>query len=293
MKIIRKTLNELNELNYNKYLYTNRHHSHILEDFKLLDDYTIPDNNTSINLYCVYITVYLGDAFPPKQKDGEIGPYLYIGSAVVENILLRQYNGSVSSKKYEPIWNEERKNNPQLFKTFILSFMDTLEDAKRIEGEFHTLNDVKSNPLYLNMSNANELFNWNITEESLASMKEKLRVLNTGDGNPMYGKLGKDNPNYGKPFTEERKKKISDRAKISSVGAGNAKATEYHLTEPNGTFHIVIGGLEDFCKENNISERVLRKYTNKGIIPVNGRANATEKSKNTYGWTFTKVGRVN
>ena len=122
--------------------------------------------------------------------------------------------------------------------------------------------------------------------------KEKLRLANLGENNPMYGKHGKDNPNYGVPFTDERKKKISNSAKLVQGGAGNAKATEYHLTDPNGMVHIVKGGLEQFCEEYNISEKVLRKYTDKGIIPVNGRANATEKSKNTYGWTFSKIGRV-
>ena len=122
--------------------------------------------------------------------------------------------------------------------------------------------------------------------------KEKLRLANLGEKNPMYGKYGKDNPNYGVPFTEERKKKISDGAKLVQGGSGNAKATEYHLVDPTGTVHIVKGGLEQFCEEHNISEKVLRKYMDKGIIPINSRNNATEKSKNTYGWSFSKIGRL-
>ena len=293
-RIHRRTLNELHSLEYNSYLYTHHQHSLISENFKLVDNYTIPDYDTNINLYCVYITVYSGDAFPPKRRNEEIRPYLYIGSAIVENILLRNYNGSVSSKKYESIWISERENNPHLFKTYILSFMSTLEDAKKIEAAFHTVNDVKRNPLYLNLCHADQLFNWKIPEEELANMKERLSQLNIGENNPMYGKYGKDNPNYGKPFTEERKKKISDKAKITSVGSGNAKATEYHLISPNGELHVVIGGLEDFCLEHNLSERIIRKFMDTGVkVPLNSKKSATDKSKNTFGWESFKIGRVN
>jgi hypothetical protein len=290
----RRTLNELHSLEYKSYLYTNQQHSIISENFKLLENYEIPDHNTNVNLHCVYITIYSGDAFSPKHKNSTIKPYLYIGSALAENILLRNYNGSVSSKKYETIWITERENNPHLFKTYILAFMDTQEDAKQIEADFHTANDVKRNPLYLNMCHADQLFNWKLSEETLVNMKEKLSELNTGENNPMYGLLGKDNPNYGKPFTEERKRKISEKAKITSVGSGNAKATEYHLIDPNGTLHIVIGGLEDFCREHVLSERVLRKFMDTGNkVPVNNKKNSTDKSRNTFGWESFKVGRVN
>jgi hypothetical protein len=123
--------------------------------------------------------------------------------------------------------------------------------------------------------------------------KEKLRLANLGANNPMYGKHGKDNPNYGVPLTEERKRKISDGCKIARAGAGNSSALEFHLTDTKGNVHIVIGTLAKFCDEHNISEKVIRKFMDNGIIPVNTRSNATEKSKNTYGWSCVKIGKVN
>lgn len=123
--------------------------------------------------------------------------------------------------------------------------------------------------------------------------REKLRLANLGANNPMYGKYGKDNPNYGVPLTEERKRKISEGCKLVRGGAGNSSATEYHLTDTTGKVHIVVGTLEKFCADNNISEKVIRKYMDKGIIPVNTRSNATEKSRNTYGWSSVKIGKVN
>jgi hypothetical protein len=135
----------------------------------------------------------------------------------------------------------------------------------------------------------NELPKRTVSDET----REKMRLANLGENNPMYGKHGKDNPNYGKPLSDDRKQKISESCKIARAGAGNSSANEYHLTDKNGAKYVVIGSLESFCTEHNISERVLRKYTDKGVIPVNNRSNATDKSINTYGWTFSKIGKVN
>jgi hypothetical protein len=122
--------------------------------------------------------------------------------------------------------------------------------------------------------------------------KEKLRLSNLGEKNPMYGKHGTDNPNYGVPLTEERKRKISEGCKIARAGTGSSTATEFHLTDTSGKVHIVIGTLRKFCVDNNISEKVIRKYMDKGVIPVNTRNNSTEKSINTYGWSATKIGKI-
>lgn len=288
-----KLLSELQSLEYTKYLYTSQQHSAICDDFKILESYDIPNHNTSINLHCVYITIYSGDIFTPKYKHTPIMPYLYIGSTTLQNILLRNYHGSVSSKKYKSIWNQERINNPDLFKTYILAFVDTSNNARQLEGEFHIINDVKNNPKYLNMVHANEWYEWDGSDESLVTKKEFLRLAFMGEKNPMYGKRGKDNPNYGVPFTEERKRRISEGCKLVRGGAGNSSATEYHLTDTKGKLHIVIGTLEQFCMDNNISEKVIRKYMGKGVIPINEKRNATDKSRNTYGWSSVKIGKVN
>lgn len=91
--------------------------------------------------FCVYLTKYTGDLLPQK----------YIGSTSVEKITNR-YHGSVSSKKYSKIWNKELKDNPQLFKTEIISYHETREEAYNEEYRLLIENDVKKSSDYINMS---------------------------------------------------------------------------------------------------------------------------------------------
>ncbi len=95
-----------------------------------------------MNLFCVYLTIYSGNKMPN----------LYIGSTSIRKILRNNYRGSVSSKKYKRIWNEELKNNPNKFATFILSTHKTRIDALEKEKEMQIkFNVIKSN-LYINMA---------------------------------------------------------------------------------------------------------------------------------------------
>lgn len=68
--------------------------------------------------YCVYLTIYRGDKFPP----------LYIGSTSIKR-LNEGYRGSVKSIKYQKLWKQEQKQNPHLFETKILSTYFTREEA--------------------------------------------------------------------------------------------------------------------------------------------------------------------
>ena len=111
--------------------------------------------------FCVYLTTYSGSKLPP----------FYIGSISVEEIS-KGYRGSVSSIKYKSIWNSELKDNPHLFKTKIISYHLTREEAFNKEEYFHRKLDVVRSPMYINLTIANG----------------KWGGL-SGKDNPMYGKV--------------------------------------------------------------------------------------------------------
>ena len=94
-----------------------------------------------MSIYCTYLTVYTGNKLPP----------FYIGSSSLDKIK-DGYCGTVKSKKYKSIWQEELKYNRHLFKTKILTKHDCRKDALEKELFFQkTLSVVKSS-LYINMA---------------------------------------------------------------------------------------------------------------------------------------------
>jgi hypothetical protein len=94
--------------------------------------------------FCVYLSEYSGDLMPR----------LYIGSTSTRSIDLG-YRGSVSSSEYKQIWKSEIKNNPNIFKTTILSYHETRKEAFDEETRLHYEFDVVNNPAYINKAYAN------------------------------------------------------------------------------------------------------------------------------------------
>jgi hypothetical protein len=95
--------------------------------------------------YCVYLTTYRGNKLPP----------FYIGSSSVDAIR-NGYKGSVGSRKYKEMWQNEIESNPHLFKTRIVKFCYTRQIAYQIEKEWLKLLKCADNPLYLNQPRANK-----------------------------------------------------------------------------------------------------------------------------------------
>jgi hypothetical protein len=128
--------------------------------------------------YVVYHTTYSGDKFPAN----------YIGSTSQTKIQ-QGYKGSVSSKEYKQIWNEEVKTNSHLFSVHIISYHDTRSEATYKELQIQKIFNVVTNPLFINKSYAqpNGFF-------GMDNCKEK-------------------NPNYNKPITNETKFKLSETHK--------------------------------------------------------------------------------
>jgi len=112
--------------------------------------------------YCVYLTTYLGNKLP----------MFYIGSSNVDRVN-NGYHGSVLSKKYQSIWLEELKNNPNLFKTKIISQYKTRKEALEREKELHLKLNVAKSLMYINMS--------------IASDKGYYGLGLSGKDHPLYG----------------------------------------------------------------------------------------------------------
>jgi len=176
-------------------------------------------------------------------------PKRYIGSCKLERIY-SGYNGSVSSKKYKRIYDEEQIKNKHLFKTRILSIHQTDIEAKEKEKDLQIKYNVVLSKKYFNESIAipNGFFGRDVS----------------GKNNPMYGKTRKgekhkggeniskslkdffktdkgikerenrskryssqNNPMYGKTHTDEEKKKRSDLY----AGSGNPMYGKKHKKE--------------------------------------------------------------
>jgi hypothetical protein len=146
----------------------------------------------SIYKYCVYLTIYYGNKLPP----------FYIGSSSLTNIA-KGYNGSVCSIKYKDIWKSERKINPALFKTKIISTHYTRKEAYCKEEKIQKQLNVVKSPLYINCSFAIERFD--NTGISL-SVEHKLKLSNVAKGIP---KSELTKLRMKKPKTAEHNKKVS------------------------------------------------------------------------------------
>ena len=114
-------------------------------------------------MYCVYLTTYHGDKLPRY----------YIGSSSIENIK-RGYKGSVSSSEFKTLWENEIRNNPELFSIEILSEYSTRKEATAAELNYQIENDVVKRSDYSN--------------KSLAQPDGFFGMDVSGSNNPMYGR---------------------------------------------------------------------------------------------------------
>jgi hypothetical protein len=79
---------------------------------------------------------------------------------------------------------------------------------------------------------------------------------------------GENNPSYGIPCSEERKRKISEKAKERyAAGFKPPSAKIWKLTSPENKEYVIVGGLKEFCKSQNISYATMSaaiKYDRRG-----------------------------
>lgn len=92
-----------------------------------------------IKTFCTYITYYGGDKLPPY----------YIGHSTISKVE-NGYRGSVSSRKYKKIYQQELLENPHLFETEILESFHTRKEAEIAESVEQIKVNADRNPKYMN-----------------------------------------------------------------------------------------------------------------------------------------------
>lgn len=172
-----------------------------------------------MTIYCTYLTVYYGNKLPT----------FYIGSTT-ENKINSGYRGTVTSKKYKQIWKKELKENPHLFKTFIVSKHKTRKECLEKELFFQKKLSVVKSELYINLSYAqpNGYFGMNTTGIPKSnSMREKM----IGNRNAMGNH---------KPKTKQHRERISKaltgkiRSKEWSEAISKGKRGGHWWSDDNG-----------------------------------------------------------
>jgi hypothetical protein len=118
--------------------------------------------------FCVYLTFYSGNELPS----------FYIGSTSTLKIDAG-YNGSVLSKKYKSIWDKERQNHPELFKTEILSKHKDRKEANERERYVQKYFSAVESTDFINMAYASKDFfhGQHHSEEAKAKLSAKSKLF--------------------------------------------------------------------------------------------------------------------
>jgi hypothetical protein len=233
-----------------------------------------------MTIYCTYLTTYSGNKLPP----------FYIGSSSVENIK-NGYRGSVSSKLYKKIWETELKNNPQLFKTKVITTHTNSKEARMRELEFHIHFNVVRSSMYANraLAKPNGFHGSDVKKENhpqwgthhTVDSKYKISLKNTG----------KIPHNKGVPMSDTMKQRISNTKRLNPSPAPNkgkqmhysqdalnkmCRAKTWLIIDPSG-LALTIKNLRNFCKENSLNERAMREIAS-GFRKAYNRWNCTSYS---------------
>jgi len=226
-----------------------------------------------MKMFVTYLTIYKGNKLPP----------FYIGYTKKSNIE-KGYNGSVKSKKYKGIWEEEKKKG--LLKTIILSEYDKKEDAINREAYLQNFFSVHTNPMYINMATANKKFfptrkklseehkrkigqsnskalkGKKLSEETRKKLAlvQKKRWEKWRETNTPKIKEKKSHAKYwlGKNRNESTKNKISE-----SLQGNQCHAKEWIIITPNNE-KMNIKGLAQFCRENGLHYKSFLHNIKKG-----------------------------
>ena len=248
--------------------------------------------------YVVYITLYGGDKLPPW----------YIGSTTLAKIKAG-YNGSVGSKKYGKIYNAEQNSNKHLFRTKILSYHNTREEAYDEELRLHRKHKVITNNKYINEAYAKgEAFN---SGKGTSSVNYDRVCVIDEEGNKFkvtkkefYKNRGIlfDSIHKGKVLSEETKKKISEYNKnmttYKDIHGDTYRAykgderigktlfgittKQYLIQNPNGIITLT-RNFEEYLEKNNFpAKKMIKKHFGKIIKYKITQKNKHKKDINKY-----------
>lgn len=189
---------------------------------------------------CVYLTVYSGNKLPP----------FYIGSTFLHR-LNDGYKGTPSSRKYKMLWRKELKQNPQLFRTFIVKVLPSRSDALELEEKLQRRLRVVDNPLYVNCAYANGGFH-NSDKSRDAEWRRRLAEA-------------------GRRISEERRRQIGAQAALRNKRI-------WTLKSPGG--EIITTDSPDWPSRYNVNATSLYRTL---------RTNRPVSRGKTKGWQLLKV----
>lgn len=178
----------------------------------------------------------------------------YIGSKDVDSVL-KGYRGSVVSKQYGKIFDEEMEKNPELFKVRIISYHATRTEAYEREQKFQIALNVLHNPLYFNRAIAGKALG--LSNKGRKFSKEHIDRMVSSRKN--FWRTKGSSPTKGKKlprWTEERRQKFKQsrlRAKLS--GARSPMYGKKHSIETRA----------------KMREAAIRRGKNKRGSPQSGR----------------------
>ena len=191
---------------------------------------SLPKGPAMKPVYVVYITFYRGNRLPP----------FYIGWSTETNIL-KGYNGSVKSKEYQSIWQQERANHPELFKTIILQRFETSFEALTREELLHRFFKVPYNPMLINKSIGRGKFG----TVGPKSNEHKQKISISKKKNPTFGMLGRHHTEESiqkmrRPHTPEHIEKIrlSKKGKKRHDSRINKKKDPLYLKEYRRVYRL-------------------------------------------------------
>jgi hypothetical protein len=209
-----------------------------------------------MTIYCVYLTVYKGNKLPP----------FYIGSTSIEKIE-NGYHGSVISKKYKKIWNNEIICNPKLFSTYIIGKFNDRNEAYSKEEQLQRKLNVIANPLYINLG--------------IGGLPPAL----SGELNPFYGKrhkqetitvlrqksidrnfVGENNPFYGRKHSLVTKQLIGEKKKGSKHSSKSKKQMSQSRQKENNSFFGKSHSNEQ--KDLWSNKRKFQRWYNNGLVSI-------------------------
>lgn len=199
--------------------------------------------------YVVYITYYTGSKLPPW----------YIGSTYEEKII-NGYNGTITSKEFSNIYKEEQNNNKGLFRTKIISFWKTREEAYKEELRLQIKHKVVNNKKYFNKSYANEGFG--------------------------KDQVGENNSMFGRNHSQETKNTISKKNKINSEERARKQKITINKRSKETQLDInkKLSDIKKSFSETKKEDIVNKFKKNISIVESNGKTKASNigaKSSNT------------
>jgi len=226
-----------------------------------------------MNDYCTYLTTYFGNKMP----------MFYIGSSSVDKVN-NGYHGSVSSKKFKSIWQEELKNNPQLFKTKIISLHQNDIESREKELQLQKLLNVVKSTFYVNESYArvNGFHGRDVKKENhprwqtTNSTEHRNKISKSTKGRVPWNKGITGQIPWNKGLTgnipwNKGKTGIYSKEVLESI----SRSEYWMVTSPAGIVSY-IKNLAEFCRNNNLTKTHMSRV-------------ASGKSNQHKGWKCIKA----